>query len=672
MDTTSPDSNTLLNKLVEGLTQKLGLDSDVLVKKLVEQLVKGPFKSAKQDSKKETQTAGPLLVEFHNTAKMPKFLEKAFADLNKTLQNTLEGKEKQTVTQTTGPLLAEFLDTAKMPKFLEKVFVGLNKTLQNTFGGKEKQTAEAPKSLLEQTVAGVTISKFEPEAVKQLTESMGSVFPKDMLKNLGKDKEPKQEKPTGSGGGFRGALGVLGGLFGLFLAIDSISTTEWYKGLEKMLGRGLLKISGVSGMFNKIFSKVLGTAVKGLGRIVGGVAKGFKSLLGGGKAAAGVAAKTGLSAGKGIIGKMFGGLLKFVTKIPVIGAIISIGSAWSRFKTGDIVGGFIDILSGIASCFPGIGTGISFGLDALNAFLDYKAGGSDVNGGKAKSKGSIIGEWLSGIGDDLWNKAKKWPVVGPLIKAYEAFKQGEWFKGIKQMVYAVPAFEALGAFFGDEEAVTSPAGEAGAAGKSVIAELRDAAIAKAKETGQKILDDALYIIKNPLKSLENAATGAMSTVAGWLGFDGPKETPVGDGVIGTDGEGARISTKGGLFKTNPDDSLLVAPFDKVITPNDSSFADILSQLKPDEESKKHSSFLSDIGHNTSKTNGVLSDLVAGFNMLARNLKDYAEKTAGKGSVVVAGNNQPAPRFSSTEIAKAGNPVIDSYRRYAESARPIPV
>jgi len=65
----------------------------------------------------------------------------------------------------------------------------------------------------------------------------------------------------------------------------------------------------------------------------------------------------------------------FFKKIPIIGAIISFYDAYESFKAGGpegIARGILDICSGIASLFPGVGTAIAIGLDVLNAFLFQK------------------------------------------------------------------------------------------------------------------------------------------------------------------------------------------------------------------------------------------------------------------------------------------------------------
>jgi len=145
------------------------------------------------------------------------------------------------------------------------------------------------------------------------------------------------------------------------------------------------KIQGFSNVIQRIpktimdFFKGFG-AGGGIGKVLGSVAK----------------------LGTGSIFKLLGAGLKQIARgIPFIGALISFKDAYDRFKQGDITGGLISIGSGIASCFPGIGTAISIGLDVLNAVLDKKS-----EGGKT-SKLSIVGDFITDISLKLWDTLKE-------------------------------------------------------------------------------------------------------------------------------------------------------------------------------------------------------------------------------------------------------------------------
>jgi len=69
-------------------------------------------------------------------------------------------------------------------------------------------------------------------------------------------------------------------------------------------------------------------------------------------------------------------------KIPIIGLIVGVGLAVKRAMSGDILGALGEIGSGVASLFPGIGTGISMGIDAALMAGDA-TGVTGLEGGSA-------------------------------------------------------------------------------------------------------------------------------------------------------------------------------------------------------------------------------------------------------------------------------------------------
>jgi hypothetical protein len=126
--------------------------------------------------------------------------------------------------------------------------------------------------------------------------------------------------------------------------------------------------------------------------------------------------------------KWGGVLLKGLKFVPLIGTLISFYSAWGRFEKGDVLGGIIDVASGIAalgSFFPGIGwvgSAISIGLDVFNAFLDHKQEGTGL------SKGQMIGNFFAPITDWLadkfsYDRLKNMPVFGGFIRLGEGVGQ---------------------------------------------------------------------------------------------------------------------------------------------------------------------------------------------------------------------------------------------------------
>jgi len=127
----------------------------------------------------------------------------------------------------------------------------------------------------------------------------------------------------------------------------------------ELISYALMAISGLS----------LVSKFKPLAKMFNGMFKSSKGILKNMTKAGGKGA--GKVAGKGI-GKMLGkGALKSaVKKIPILGALAGIGFAISRFKQGDVLGAGLELASGVASIFPGLGTAASVAIDAGLAARD--------------------------------------------------------------------------------------------------------------------------------------------------------------------------------------------------------------------------------------------------------------------------------------------------------------
>jgi len=146
-----------------------------------------------------------------------------------------------------------------------------------------------------------------------------------------------------------------------------------------------------------------------------------------------------LSKGKGaikkvggkIVGKAGGALGKgLLKKIPGLSIIMGGLFSIDRFANGDWLGGLGEIASGIASTFPGPGTAISAGIDALLLTKDILAPTPDKKGDTKLSGGGIIaGEAGNevvhsltssvgrGVMDSLKSGASFLPVMGPTLSA---------------------------------------------------------------------------------------------------------------------------------------------------------------------------------------------------------------------------------------------------------------
>lgn len=238
------------------------------------------------------------------------------------------------------------------------------------------------------------------------------------------------EGAAGKGGGswlkklIGPALLILGGLAALVTGFLSDGPA---KGLLKILAK-----VGVGGGVKWFASKF-----KGIGKSVGKMFKSFGGLLlKPFKFLKGGAIKTFF---KGL-GKKVGFLLKPVLKrIPGIGSMISWAFAYSRFKKGDVVGGLIDVASGIATLFPGVGTALGIGLDVLNAFLDTKKGDETV---KPAGSGFNMGDFFGNIKDKIMNN---YPVKN-LMEFWGGAADiagGDVKGGLQRMAFAIPFAKPL-------------------------------------------------------------------------------------------------------------------------------------------------------------------------------------------------------------------------------------
>ena len=125
----------------------------------------------------------------------------------------------------------------------------------------------------------------------------------------------------------------------------------------------------------------------------------------------------------GLLSKLGGIFLKLAKGIPVIGALVSFGFAWDRFSKGDNIGGVIDVIGGLGSLMQliplppviAIGTGLSWGAIALNAFLDITSEGA-TDKEKNEDKGKNIMKWITA--------PFKWIANLPWIKSIMNFGEG--------------------------------------------------------------------------------------------------------------------------------------------------------------------------------------------------------------------------------------------------------
>ena len=282
--------------------------------------------------------------------------------------------------------------------------------------------------------------KPQPVTITDLSEKGAEKF-KKLFEKLGlKAPDTKTAAPAmasaNAGPGLMGMLGGLGGFGKLFstglmgsmaglgaslaLAVGSWFNSGPFKGTMKEVGLigtryflpAVIKSFGVLAKLAPNLAKGLMGAFSKIGGL-------FSSNVG----------KLGLQ-----FTKMFPALAKFLgpilKKLPVIGTIINIGSAVSRFLKGDIIGGLIDIGSAVAVLVPGVGTALSIGLGFFNAYRDIKSGGLEQ---ESKSPANVaIKDIFKKTWDWIADKFKKifTFVFGKLGRGWDEIKQGDYVRGL--------------------------------------------------------------------------------------------------------------------------------------------------------------------------------------------------------------------------------------------------
>ena len=322
------------------------------------------------------------------------------------------------------------------------------KQFTDTFKNAKKEQTNGEQKDLGETVNRVS---FNPEGIKILKTlliplytglNVGALDGK--LKELieGQKEVIINTKPKSGLLDMLGKLLLMGGVAATLVGLFWPKIKDWleakmgvnfdfldkFRGIVEGIGK-FFTMGGLKITFGGAF-QVIGGVIKSFGELIEtGLTVAFKSLFSGGAAAGEAVGGVAKSATgfKGLLPKIAAGLFKGIGAtvlkgIPVIGGLISMGFAYSRFKSGDYVGGIIDLVGGIANfleLIPGLGLipmAISLGAAALNTFLDVKAGGEKDS--QSKKLGAI-----GGIFTGFWNFLKKIPVLGNVITFSEGVGQ---------------------------------------------------------------------------------------------------------------------------------------------------------------------------------------------------------------------------------------------------------
>ena len=262
------------------------------------------------------------------------------------------------------------------------------------------------KSDRREDVSNVSVDDFSQTALNQLKAS-----PTESETIDGEKEEDKTE------GGFLTNL--------IKIAVPLLVTAgAFVASIKKMFEGDALQ--GIANMVSKSFALLFVNLGSKLPKLF--AAGGFmRTILGGifGKTAASAVAKTG---SKGLLGGLLKGVgKKFLSKLPIIGSLISIASAMKRLSSGDILGGLVDVGAAVAYLFPGIGTGIGVALDLLNATMDVT---------EARSDGTGIGGAVVGVKKWFSDNARNLPIIGTVVRLGETigyFSTGDFKTGFKSL-----------------------------------------------------------------------------------------------------------------------------------------------------------------------------------------------------------------------------------------------
>ena len=399
-------ADTLLNQVADLFLSKIDKQNidPIFLKKLTEQLLgKFSYTSSEPIKQKLAPSRG------NSNGSLVNDLKKVYKELIKTdstykndyksfLKYVLpEGLLKQSTDNITTPAEKPENKSAEKPEI---------KSAEKSEVKADPQMSEGRADMIKDvsTQQNVIFDGFSPRGWAFFSERLPKI-----LKGIVPISKPDGPK-EGSG------LGLLGGgiallLGGLAALVAGLMTDGPFKGLLK-----ILSVAGLTGGLKllekgaKIFINTLKNFIDAPIKLLDNVGTGLKGVLssllpkGIGNIVKGTA---------GIFAKMLGGLVKFITpllkKLPLIGTVISFGFAYTRFKSGDTVGGIIDILSGLVGLLSLTGVGaavaipIQIGLDVLNAFLDAKAGGAD--GEASQKKAGMIGDFFGNIWEWIKEKA---------------------------------------------------------------------------------------------------------------------------------------------------------------------------------------------------------------------------------------------------------------------------
>lgn len=422
--------------------------------------------------------------------KYQKLVKDAMGSLDKTVKNLKFSNEEVTFDQLFGVSpKASLLNRMRYQGMLKRVMKQIEATQLEKAKKGEDTTANRPAG--SEAGAGTFKSTFEPSK-DVIVAGFSTKALESLKKYLGGDKTaalaitPEKDSWIKS---IKDRLKKY--LLPALLAIAAIATMVMgmaeggpFKGAMKVLSRFSVVAMGkkLGPMILSHLDDFAKMFVSSIGKVFGFFKGMIMKLFGaGGKALTGAVAKAGGEGLiKGMVGKVGTWLLKRIKFIPLVGTLIGIGFAVSRFKQGDIVGGVIDLVSALVALVPGVGTTLSIAIDVFSAWRDVKTGGPA--GLKAGRKDPV-----KEIGIKMWNWMKVRSPIKNWIYMYEAFKaffRGNWAEGFNKFYLGVTDFPIMRDVIGfmkgffatvKDKQATAPVGKSISFGEAMTDALTDKA-----------------------------------------------------------------------------------------------------------------------------------------------------------------------------------------------------
>jgi len=296
--------------------------------------------------------------------------------------------------------------------FRENLYKGESKDISK---GEEMllkaQKLEGPREKLLRDLYNLKQQEKSDRTVKQEGVIIAEYSDK-ALKQMGIVKTPV----GGVSDGYKQDSGFLGAL--IKLAVPLLMTGgAFLASINQMFKGGPLQ--GIMNIISKGFAVLFNTLLKGLPKIPfistifakGGFVRNILAkIFGKGSIITKIFGKTGSNIGL----NLFKGVGKvFLKRLPIIGSLISLGSAVKRIKDGDYIGGLLDLGAATAYMFPGIGTAIGIALDLINAGKDIYTNNPEAVNKKITNVKKVFGDFFTYLVNkvsDLMEMSIQWMV----------------------------------------------------------------------------------------------------------------------------------------------------------------------------------------------------------------------------------------------------------------------